>query len=106
VNFVTFIEASSFLTLLLQPNNETAESITPLLSVVRVGSLPCLEVLIEVHDQLDEYVKACLLWFIFVTLMSWLNFLVDSYKSSKVLMHLQFSLVVSFFNLYFLSFFS
>jgi hypothetical protein len=48
------IEASSFLTLLLQPNNETAESITPLLSVVPVGSLPCLEVLIEVHDQLDE----------------------------------------------------
>jgi hypothetical protein len=49
-----YIEASSFLTLLLHPNNETAESITSLLSVVPVGSLSCLEVLIEVHDQLDD----------------------------------------------------
>lgn len=33
----------------LQPNSENDDSITPLLSSVAAGSLPCLELLIQVQ---------------------------------------------------------
>lgn len=35
--------------LFLQPNAESDDDITPLLSSVAAGSLPCLELLIQVH---------------------------------------------------------
>jgi ankyrin repeat protein len=35
--------------LFLQPNTENDDGVTALLSAVAAGSLPCLEVLIEVH---------------------------------------------------------
>lgn len=35
--------------LVLQPNAESEDDITPLLSSVAAGSLPCLELLIQVH---------------------------------------------------------
>lgn len=38
--------------LLLQPNAETDDSITPLLSAVAAGSLPCIELLLKVLDFL------------------------------------------------------
>jgi ankyrin repeat protein len=38
------------LCLSMQPNTENADGVTALLSAVAAGSLPCLEVLIEVHN--------------------------------------------------------
>lgn len=44
----------------LQPNAETDDSITPLLSAVAAGSLTCLDLLLKVPDFLPSSVQCIL----------------------------------------------